>query len=201
MTNLTNLTNLTFNKISSNGRFMDFNDPSPTAITGDIIPHELAHICRWGGNVDLFYSVAQHSIEVANAIPVPEWRIYGLLHDAAEAWIGDIPTPLKFWLELSAGPDGSILSLERKIMACVWEYFELPPPTQDIARAVDRADADVLATEYRDVVKAKSDRFVPNGEPRPNRIRPWLPVVAECNFHEDLSRHLDTFRRAKLGAA
>lgn len=54
----------------------------------------LSKVCRWGGRGDHFYSVLQHSVELARALP-KHLKIQGLIHDFSEAWIGDIPAPLK----------------------------------------------------------------------------------------------------------
>lgn len=170
-----------FWKVTSSGVAFDFVNPVPEMIDISTIAHELAMTSRWGGNVAFTYSVAQHSMLVAQAIARPEWRIYGLLHDAAEAYTGDIVTPFKAYLE-SKGAD--IIGLERRILQCVWTRFGLAPPLAQKAEAVDTADARVLATEYRDVVKGRSSRFQPKAPPLSARIRPMNVLDAEDRFLE-----------------
>jgi len=174
-------------KVTASGKAFDFVNPTPDMIDAQTIIDHLTFTCRWGGNVETFYSVAQHSIIVADAIKRPDWRIYGLLHDAAEAYIGDLPTPFKGWLAF-AGAD--IHGLERRILNCVWESFELPKPDKDIATAVDIADARALATEYRDIVKGRSVLWSPPAKPLPHQIRakPW-PDVAD-SFSQKLIEYL-----------
>ena len=58
------------------------------------IAHSLALVCRYGGHAAWRYSVAQHSIHVSSLCP-PELRLAGLLHDANEAYLGDIIQPNK----------------------------------------------------------------------------------------------------------
>lgn len=69
---------------------------SPLAIKFDIteIAYALARICRFNGYTPSHYSVAQHSIYVCNQLP-PELQMAGLLHDAAEAYLGDVTRPVK----------------------------------------------------------------------------------------------------------
>lgn len=86
--------------ITRRGHYFDFLDPKPDTIEIEDIAWGLANTCRFGGQSLEFYSVAQHSV-MASFFIAPEGqraadlRREALMHDAAEAYIGDIPKPLK----------------------------------------------------------------------------------------------------------
>jgi hypothetical protein len=79
------------------------------------IAHALSQICRFGGHCSRFYSVAEHSILVSIRCP-QELKLVGLLHDAAEAYLGDVPTPLKQeWFQKT----------EHNLMMAIYKRFDL----------------------------------------------------------------------------
>ena len=79
---------------TSSARTFDLSDPQPEDICIDDIAHALANLCRWTGHCRIFYSVAEHSIHVSHLVPAQD-ALWGLLHDAAEAYVGDVSSPLK----------------------------------------------------------------------------------------------------------
>jgi hypothetical protein len=88
------------------GIAFDPTNPTPEMIDIKDVAHALSRICRFGGHMHApkgsagMYTVAQHSTFVADFCP-PELKLTGLLHDAAEAYIGDIITPVKYLFGMS----------------------------------------------------------------------------------------------------
>jgi uncharacterized protein len=82
--------------VTRSGRVVSIVNPTPNDIDLDDIAHGLAHLCRFGGHVASFYSVAEHSVFCSRHV-VGDARLEraALLHDAAEAYIGDLIWPLK----------------------------------------------------------------------------------------------------------
>lgn len=178
----------------------DFDNPRPEMIERRALAWQLSGEGRWSNNTFWHLSVAQHSLCVAFAIGNPAWRIYGLLHDAAEAFTRDLPTPFKLWLA-SKGAD--VAGLERRILLdAVLPHFGLPAPTSEIARAVDDADARALATEYRDVVQGKGPEWQPRAAPLPGRVTRFRQRIdVEEEFLRELDNMIRDAHRAGLRSA
>lgn len=121
-------------------------DPRPEDIDPLDIVASLSRQCRFTGHTRSFYSVAQHSILVADHVPV-DMRLWALLHDASEAYLCDLPRPLKRQPEFKAYREA-----ETRVQACVCERFGLPVPEPE---AVRLADLRMLATEARDLMPNK----------------------------------------------
>ena len=98
-------------------------DPRVEDITIEDIAHSLSMRCRFGGHCTRFYSVAEHSVLVSDYVE-PQHALWGLLHDAAEAYSCDVPHPLKRMLP-------QWVPMERKIMDAVCEAFGLDPVEPD----------------------------------------------------------------------
>jgi len=80
-------------QVNSGGIFDPLN-PDPAGILIEDVAHALARQSRFLGHGDGSYSVAEHCVHVSRACE-PEDALWGLLHDATEAYLGDLPTPLK----------------------------------------------------------------------------------------------------------
>ena len=147
-------------------------NPDPLKICVDDVAEALSKICRFGGHCRGFYSVAQHSVLVSYLCPTKP--LAGLLHDAAEAYVGDIPSPLK---PLLVG----FQEIEDRVAACVAEAFSVP--LDDLhCPEVKRADLVALATEKRDLMGPEPWPWHPLPEPTDLHIEPMLPQDAYALF-------------------
>ncbi len=138
------------------------------------IAHGLSNTCRFAGQAKLFYSVAEHSILVAKALEGTGYELEGLLHDAAEAYLGDVPAPIKKRL-----PD--LQSLELRIEEAIAAHFGLAWPRP---AAVTRADLAVLATEAATLMTPPAGDWQIGVEPARVTVRCYMPHVARALFIE-----------------
>lgn len=133
----------------------------------------LSHQARYAGHTLRHYSVAEHSVilaDVAVALELDiDTRRWALLHDAAEAYVLDVPWPLK-----AAGLARDLSRVEKAIMACVVERFGLTP---DEPPVVKELDLEILDQEANALLVRHEDW--PPGTPRPARrelMRRVLPT-------------------------
>lgn len=159
------------------GSYFNFLEPESSLICIEDIAHALSNTCRFGGHCSEFYSVAQHAVLVSYLVPV-ELAWQGLHHDDAEAYIGDIPTPLKRLL-----PD--FRAIEKKIEHEISKIFGLP---EYLHPSVKIADLQALMLE-REVLIKKDDGilwecFEGISVPTPRNIIPLKPKDAEKLFFD-----------------
>jgi uncharacterized protein len=135
--------------LTSEGKRFDYADPQLESISIEDIALSLSKECRFAGKCEGFYSVAQHSYLASLLVPLP-YRLEALLHDAAEAYVRDIPTPLKRMLT-------DYKSIEKRVDAMIRAKFGLPLiPSPE----VKRADLIMLATERRDLLPPSDEEWV-----------------------------------------
>ena len=127
------------------GRWVNPFDPDPSQLDAADIGPALANQCRFGGHSRVFYSVAQHSVIVSQLVEQrggdTEDVFAALMHDATEAYLGDMPHPLKHRSTLGA----SFRSAEDHLEQVIRDRFRIKAHVPEI-KLVDRA---LLATERR----------------------------------------------------
>ena len=158
-------------------------DPRPEHIALEDIACGLSRAARWSGQTVVAYTVAQHSVEVSERLSLPGVAAWGLLHDAAEAYLGDCPRPLKerlfVQLERGGGAFEMLVGVEMRILEAVAERFHLAWP---IPKSVWEVDDRYLATERRDLFGLDPPATALEYEPYPERIIPQAGPIAHRLF-------------------
>jgi hypothetical protein len=123
------------------GQWVDLLNPRPEDVTFESIARPLSRICRFGGHCRDHYSVAQHSVEVSRRC-LQENALIGLLHDASEAFIADIVSPLKRFLP-------TYYTLEAAWQSAIGRSLGLGETLVNLPPDVHTADKECLAIELR----------------------------------------------------
>lgn len=145
--------------------------PEPEKIHIEDIAHALGNICRYTGQSKKFYSVAQHSVYVSMDVP-KKLSLAGLLHDASEAYICDISSPVKKLDSMR-----TYREVEEKLQGVIYARFGVPfsePPAK-----VKDADMRVFRTEADSLMC-----FSPEGERATSigHFETWSPEKAKDEF-------------------
>jgi uncharacterized protein len=129
-----------------NGDFFDFKNPRDHEFDIKSIAHALSNLCRYTGHTKRFYSVAEHCVLVSRLVK-PEFAFEGLMHDASEAYCGDVASPLK---KLLPGYE----KIEEGVQDALATYYGLRYPFPPEVK-----EADVLAyvTERQSISKTGKD--------------------------------------------
>lgn len=128
-------------------------DPRPEDVKLEDIAHSLSHQCRFGGHCKQFYSVVQHSLMVKSFLWIkgypPETQLLGLMHDFAEVYVMDMPSPLKNMLP-------QFKEIEQSVLDSILAHFGITDVSEEVWDAVKWADICVLDWEANALDKNKN---------------------------------------------
>jgi uncharacterized protein len=153
------------------GNTFHYEDMSPKDVSIEDIAHALSNICRFTGHVKVHYSVAEHCCRVSD-ICVNN-KMWGLLHDASETYVSDLPRPFKRLIGMEP-----YRTYEKRVMDVICIRFGLPlgEPAE-----VKAADMRLLVTEQRDLMVNAAPEWY-DVEPLPDPIKPWTAEIAKEAF-------------------
>ncbi len=154
------------------GSEFDILDPHNGNFNIEDIAHGLSLLCRYVGQCREFYSIAEHSVYVSEVCE--DHALAALLHDAAEAFIGDVSGPLKALLP-------EYKRIEKRIETAIFAQFAIPYP---LPKAVKAADLSVLAAEQHQIMPPGTSSWMANSGVKPAeiKIRCLSPCEAKTAF-------------------
>lgn len=156
------------------GQPFDLVDPQPEMVHLEDIAHALAHLCRYTGHVVQHYSVAQHSALASRVAPDEvDLKFQALMHDAAEAYVGDVSKPMKMVL----GP--AMREVEDRVWRAVADRFRLP---LELDPRVKEVDLRLLETERQQLLGTCERDWQLDVDPYAIRIIPWSAISARRAF-------------------
>ncbi|MEA2011983.1 MAG: phosphohydrolase [Verrucomicrobiota bacterium] len=134
------------------GKVINPSNPNVDFIDIEDIAHSLSLQCRFNGHCRTFYSVAEHSIHTSKYLAQQNYSaklcMWGLLHDASEAYLADIPRPVKTSLK-------NYLILEKNLSSLIYKKYTFESPDAKAYKPVDDADNALLMTEAAGLVLSK----------------------------------------------
>jgi hypothetical protein len=146
-------------------------DPRPADIRIADIAGALSKLCRFGGHCSKFYSVAEHCVLMAERAP-RELQLTALMHDASEAYLVDVPRPIKRYLTNYA-------EIESNLERMISERFGLQFPLPDEIKSLDNA---ILADERDQAMALPPQDWRLPEPPLGVTLRFWLPADAAYQF-------------------
>lgn len=146
-------------------------DPRPEEVNIEDIAHALSHQCRYGGHCLRFYSVAEHSVHLARAVPYYA-KAWALMHDAAEAYLVDVPRPIK-------GSLPEYKAIEARLLEVIAKRFGL---TGEVPEMVSTYDNRILLDEQKALMSKPPAPWNVPGKPLGISIDAWGPDAAKQQF-------------------
>lgn len=153
------------------GRAFFLLNPRTTDVETVDLAHHLALQCRFAGATIKPYSVAQHCVLVSHIVPKP-YAIYGLMHDAAEAYCQDMTRPMK--LALQRMGDDEFLNIESDALGCIFARYGIDYSLYlQIRDVIKHADNIACATEARDLLHRSERPWGKMEDPLPTKLKAW----------------------------
>jgi 5'-deoxynucleotidase YfbR-like HD superfamily hydrolase len=134
---------------TNTGSFINVFETSPDMIHIEDIAHALSRLPRFGGHLNRHYSVAQHCVMAVKRVKGLENKKAVLLHDASEAYLLDMPSPIKAKMK-------EYKRHEDKLMAAIFKKFNLEFPLNPVVKKVDR---EMLDLEWENLVLDDNPKF------------------------------------------
>jgi hypothetical protein len=150
------------------GKYMNVFEPTIDMICIEDIAHALSFQCRFGGHLPEFYSVAQHSVHCSKMVD-DKFKLQALLHDASEAYLLDMPRPIKRRLN-------DYKLIENKLMLLIAEKFGFKYPLEN---QIKLADENMLEFEWEHIVLKKSIT---------NSFYCWTSIDAKISFLQTFNK-------------
>ena len=168
------------------GHPIDPLNPDPRRIFFMDIAHALSNQCRFSGHTREFYSVAQHSVHVSQHIKeiggCPMTQLYGLMHDASEAYLVDMPTPVKRRMPSYRDAEAPLQRMIEQTLMPAVQAIE----RAEIEQIIKEADLAMLAAEARDLMANpnchKEWKVLHGVKASKIKIFPEIPSVAKDSF-------------------
>ena len=146
-------------------------DPRDEDICIEDIAHALAHQCRYGGHTSRFYSVAEHCVILSTKVE-PQYALAALMHDCAEAYLVDIPRPVKYSLV-------GYKELEQSVEKAIAAKFNLQYPWPEQVMAFDTR---MIRDEGNELMKHGPNDWNKYGDTLGAKVFGATPIVAEQAF-------------------
>jgi hypothetical protein len=168
------------------GQIFDLMEMTPDAVRLEDICHHLSNLCRFNGATKFYYSVAEHSVYVHNVVRArtdDETVLrQALLHDAAEAYVGDVLAPIRRLYGLQG-----FNRLHDRVWKVITEVFDVP---EELDQLVKDADFAVLSAEARQIMQwPPPQSWGPLPEPAAVDIRGLGPREARQAFKRNLEQY------------
>ncbi len=158
------------------GKKVDLLHPDPDQITIEDIAHALSNLCRFTGHVLPFYSVAQHCIEMSWLVAQPSLKLTALLHDAAEAYIGDVSSPVKRYLSVESS---AFSDLSTRLQNTIYTKYNCVPD-KATEKLIKQVDSVLLIAERDGLMNAADTPWLEEDEGLAELMSIYNPVINDC---------------------